>query len=100
MTAFAVSDIPSNINTLEKLGAWVGLALTRCNPNKKVLESPGETPIRVCEAVTIKDDANDYRLVIRLVLPLAPGYAEATTKFWESAIEIDTAALPTAFKSN
>lgn len=101
MTTFTAStDLPSNINTLEKLAAWVGLALARCNPTKKVLESADATPLRVCEVVTIKDDANVYRLVVRLVLPLNDNYAEATTKFWESALVIDDAPLPAAFKSN
>ncbi len=45
MTALNIStDIPTNINTLEKLAAWVGLALERCNPSAKILESPTRNP--------------------------------------------------------
>ena len=101
MTAINITaDIPSNINTLEKLAAWVGLALARVNPTAKVLETPGTDPVRVCECITIKDDAGVYRLVVRVTLPLSDSYAEATSKFWESCTEVGTVAIPAAFKSN
>lgn len=100
MTAFVATDIPSNIDTLEKLQVWLGYALARCNPTIKMLESPQDDPVRVCEVVTIRDDLGVYRAVVRVAVPLADNYAEATTKIWESALKIDDVPLPSAFKSN
>lgn len=100
MTSFAPTDIPSNVNTLEKLAAWVGLALTRCNPTLKILESPDQFPQRVAECVLIKADDNTYRQVVRLVLPVADDYASTTKKSWENVTEISNVALPAAFKVN
>ncbi|MBW4665373.1 MAG: hypothetical protein KME01_14425 [Chroococcus sp. CMT-3BRIN-NPC107] len=102
MTALNIStDIPTSINTLEKLAAWVGLALERCNPGKKILESPETEPQRVAQAVLIRADDASHRMVIRVSIPVNSGYAEnSTVKFWQNALEIDTTALPTAYKAN
>lgn len=101
MTAINIAtDIPSNINTLEKLAAWVGLALTRCNPSLKILESPDQFPQRAAESVLIKADDNTYRQIIRLVLPVVDDYASSTKKSWENVTEFSNVALPAAFKTN
>lgn len=101
MTAINITtDIPSNINTLEKLAAWVGLALTRCNPSLKVLESPDQFPQRAAESVLLKADDNTYRQIVRLVLPVSDDYASSNKKFWENIGEFSNVALPAAFKSN
>lgn len=100
MTAFTPTDIPSNVDTLEKLQVWLGYGLARCNPTAKMLESPQDDPVRICEVVTIRDDAGIYRAVVRVAVPMADNYAESTAKIWESALKIDDVALPSAFKSN
>ena len=102
MTALVIStDIPTNINTLEKLAAWVGLALERCNPSTKILESPNADPQRVAEAVLIRADDATHRMIIRVSIPINSGYAEnSTVKFWQNALEINTTVLPTAYKAN
>lgn len=94
------TDIPTNINTLEKLAAWVGLALTRCNPGIKYLENPDQLAQRVADTAIIKADDNTYRQIVRLALPVEDNYASSTKKFWENIKEIDRAELPAAFKSN
>lgn len=101
MTALNIAtDIPTNINTLEKLAAWVGLALARCNPSLKILESPDQFPQRAAEAVLIKADDNTHRLIVRLVLPMADDYASSTKKSWEDINTFSDVALPAAFKTN
>lgn len=101
MTAINIAtDIPTNINTLEKLAAWVGLALARCNPSLKILEYPNTEPQRAAEAVLIKADDNSYRLVVRLSLPIVDSYSESTTKFWFNTTEFSNVALPSAYKTN
>ena len=101
MTAFVTSDIPTSINTLEKLATWVGLALQRCNPNTTVLEAPGLNPERVASVILFKADDNSTRLGIRLSLQVADGYAENPQKFWTNVVELpQSATLPAAFKTN
>ena len=101
MTSLVIgTDIPTNINTLEKLAAWVGLALARCNPSLKILEGANDSPQRAAQAVLIKADDGSYRLVVRLSIQVADAYAESTQKFWFNAQELSGTALPAAFKTN
>lgn len=101
MTAIVPADIPTSATaTLEKLAAWVGLALARCNPTARLLEDPNAFPQRIAECVMVKADDNSLRLVIRISLPVADGYAENPAKFWNNINEIANVALPAAFKSN
>lgn len=94
------TDIPTNINTLEKLAAWVGLALTRCNPGLKYLENPDQFAQRVADTAVIKADDNTFRQIVRLALPIEDDYATSTKKSWEDIKEISQVQLPSAFKSN
>lgn len=101
MTAFAAStDLPSNINTTEKLAAWVGLALARCNPTLKILENPQLAAERVAQVFLIRADDGSNRLIVRLSLPVIDGYAEDPKKFWEKINALSDTALPAAFKAN
>ena len=102
MTALTIStDIPTNINTLEKLAAWVGLALERCNPTLKILESPDAEPQRVAQAVLIRADDATHRMIIRVAIPINDDYASnSTVKFWQNAQVLSDVALPTAYKAN
>ncbi|WP_009632448.1 hypothetical protein [Synechocystis sp. PCC 7509] len=102
MTAITIAtDIPTNINTLEKLAVWVGLALERCNPTLKILESPETEPQRVAQAVLIRADDATHRTILRISVPISADYASnSTVKFWQNATEISNVALPTAYKAN
>ena len=100
MTAFVPTDIPSNINTLEKLVAWGALALERCNPSLKVLEVRGADPQRVAATTTFTADDGSYRMIARLSFEIAQNYAENPAKFWQNILEFDDVALPSAYKSN
>lgn len=100
MTALTISsDIPSNINTLERLAAWVGLALRRVNPVASVLETPGAYAEPIAQTVLLKADDNTIRLIVRLSIPIAPEYAESTAKFWIHAQEMSNVPIPAAFKT-
>lgn len=100
MTALTLSsDIPNNINTLERLICWAGLALRRVNPVASVLETPGAYAEPVAQTVLLKADDNTIRLVVRVSVPIDPAYAESTLKFWMHAQELSNTVLPAAFKT-
>jgi len=100
MTALTISsDIPTNINTLERLIVWGGLALRRVNPVASVLETPGAFAEPVAQTVLLKADDNTIRLVVRASIEIDPAYAESTLKFWMHARELSNTVLPAAFKT-
>lgn len=102
MTAINVTtDIPTNINTLERLAAWAIMSLRRVNPTQKVLEVADSTPIQTIQAALVQADDGTVRFFGRVSIPVASDYAEDNVnKLWMKAEEISNTVLPEAFKTN
>ncbi|MDZ8135163.1 MAG: glucose-6-phosphate dehydrogenase [Nostoc sp. DedQUE04] len=101
MTAFnPATDIPSQIDTLEKLAAWLGSALFTINPTLTVIEGAGYTE-RACQAGNffVATDAKT-RMIVRLSLEVSPDQASGANKNWTYIQPLSNTALPAAFKQN
>ena len=95
------TEIPTNINTLERLAAWVILGLRRVNPTQQVLEIPGGNPERVVQAAIIQADDDTIRFFGRVSISIESDYAEDNVnKLWMKAEELSNTSLPDAFKQN
>lgn len=101
MTALNITtDIPSGINTLEKLAAWANLTLANINPTLTAIEGVGYTE-RVAQAGVFYVAAdNKYRLLGRASIQISPDYLAGGAKLWTYAQELSNAAIPATFKSN
>ncbi|PLZ95294.1 glucose-6-phosphate dehydrogenase [Fischerella thermalis CCMEE 5268] len=101
MTAINIAtDIPSAINTLEKLAVWSGLALANINPSLTAIEGVGYTE-RVSQAGIFYIQAdNKYRCLIRHSIPMSADYLAGGAKQWTFAQELSNTAIPAIFKSN
>lgn len=99
MTAFATSQIPASVNTLEKLVAWAGLALTTINPTLAANETPGSQPVNVAQTAFFRDSTGQLRLTIRASLPVAESYSTSTTKFWTNIQDLNNATIPSGYTS-
>lgn len=94
------TDIPSNINTLERLHAWSGFALAFLNPTLAVLETPN-SPQKVAQSQIFQATDNTNRLLVRATLVLPDDYvSDRTIKLWMRTLEFSNVALPAAFKVN
>ena len=100
MTAFATNQIPSNINTLEKLAAWCALGLHRINPTLSILEQENQAPTRVAQTVFFQAADGSLRLSVRLSIPIDPTYSTQGRKFWENAQDISNVVIPVSFTTN
>ncbi len=101
MTTLVTStDIPTNINTVEKLVLWCVLLLQKNNPTKAVLEIANGTPEKVAQVALIKADDETIRVILRASIEVDPAYAEVTGKFWEKARELSNTAIPASYKTN
>lgn len=99
MTAITKADIPSDIDTVEKLAAWCGFILSSLNPSTTAVEGVGISE-RVAQSNIFYIGAdNKDRLLIRLSLQYDPEYRAGGLKPWQYAMEISSTALPTNFKS-
>jgi hypothetical protein len=102
MTAFTAStDLPSAVNSLEKLAVWTGLVLGRVNPTLAILEDPGFAPERVCQTQIRRVDDGSERCIIRIAVPMDETYkSDISRKLWTFASDISNIVIPTGFKSN
>ncbi|BCL34247.1 glucose-6-phosphate dehydrogenase [Nostoc sp. MS1] len=101
MTAINIAtDIPSNINTLEKLAVWCGLALANINPSLTSVEGVGYTERCAQAGVFYIQADNKYRALIRNSVQMSPDYLAGGAKLWTYAQELSNTALPATFKSN
>ncbi|MEH2071615.1 MAG: glucose-6-phosphate dehydrogenase [Nostoc sp.] len=101
MTAITLAtQIPSQINTLEKLHAWSAMALNACNPTLTVIEGVGYTERAAQQGIYwVAADAK-YRGIYRVSLQISDTYLSGGGKLWTYASELSNTAIPSAFTSN
>ncbi|WP_017314927.1 hypothetical protein [Mastigocladopsis repens] len=101
MTALNIAtDIPSQINTVEKLAVWCGFALSNINPSMTAIEGVGYTE-RVSQAGVFYVQADvKHRALIRHSIQMSGDYQAGGAKIWTFAQELSNTALPAIFKAN
>ena len=98
MTALNLADIPRNIDTLEKLGMWVGFALSEINLATSATEAPGYTQ-RVAQAgIFYVETDNRHRALIRLSVPVDKAHLSGKSNSWSYAQKLSDDPLPSEFK--
>lgn len=101
MTALNIStDIPTGINSLEKLTVWLGTLMAKLNPTKETREVPNADPERCSQSYLIKDDDGVTRVIVRLSIPINADFASSAAKFWTHALDLSNTEIPAAFKTN
>lgn len=95
------TDIPSNINTLERLATWAIISLQQVNPTLKVIEVSQEAPVHVAQAALVQADDGTIRFFGRVSIPMADDYAaDNSVKLWMKSEEFGNIALPAAYKQD
>lgn len=95
------TDIPSQINTLERLAMWSCMALRRVNPTLAVIEVSNQTAEKVAQTAIVQADDGKIRFVGRLSIEVSNDYGEdSTSKLWTKALEFSNTQLPAAYKTN
>lgn len=101
MVAFATTDIPSSINTVEKLLVWANALMDELHPSVTAIEASGVAE-RVCSSGFFKITATDpvtWRAISRTSIPLNSAWRRGNAKVWTFAIDISSASIPTEYKS-
>lgn len=99
MTALnPVTDIPSNIDTLEKLAVWVGNCLSAINLTTTALEAAGYSQRVAQSGVFYVEVDSKHRSLIRLSIPMSPENLAGTNNVWTYALPLSDAEIPTSFK--
>jgi hypothetical protein len=101
MVAFATTDLPSSINTVEKLHLWSATVLQNLHPTTTAIEAAGNAQLVITAApfwITASDPAT-WRYISRSSIGLNSNWQRGTGKIWTFANDISGQAIPTEFKS-
>jgi hypothetical protein len=101
MTAFQTSDLPSTINTVEKLVVWGQTVLNNLYPEVTSVEATGKAE-RVAQSGPFEVTAvepTQWRSIGRTSIPLNRSWQRGVGKMWTHAEDIGSASIPTEFKS-
>ena len=101
MTALNIAtDIPSQIDTVEKLSAWCAGILFAVNPTLTVIEGVSYTE-RAAQLgrFWVASDAK-HREIVRLSLEVSPDHLSGTGKPWTFIQPLSNTAIPASFKGN
>jgi hypothetical protein len=101
MTALnSATDIPSSVNTVEKLNAWSGLLLANIFPSVIAIEGPSYQERAAQANIFYVSNDLKYRLITRASIVMSPDHQIGGAKMWTFAQELGTTAIPAAFRSN
>jgi hypothetical protein len=101
MAALDLTDIPSSINTYERLAAWVIQCLQSIANGQQVnvIDSAGNVPMAQCQVSVTAD--NKDRFILTAYVPVdREALNSATAKTWMAAQDIATAAPHSNLLSN
>lgn len=97
MSAFSKTQLPTSVDTLEKLAVWAGAALHKLNRTATAVEGTG-TASRVAQFGIYTVEANNTdRVIMRQSLVLDADYAIDGKPIWENVQQLSTDAIPSEF---
>ncbi|WP_310485720.1 hypothetical protein [Chamaesiphon sp. VAR_48_metabat_403] len=101
MTALNIAtDIPSNINSLEKLAVWASNCLFTLNPSVVAVEGENFSQRSAQAGTYFVAATNKTRHVGRNSIVLTANYAVGDEKQWFYAEELSAAPLTASMKTN
>ena len=101
MTALNRSNIPSNINTLERLLIWTAQAIQSAANGATISAIPGAGVQPVCQVQVAVAADNSDRFIVSAFIPMdRNALNSATQKTWMAANDVVTASANTVFDTN
>ena len=100
MTVLNIADIPSSINSVEKLAVWASTVLNDLYSTQTIEEAVNSTEF-VTQSAPFYVQASTppgWRHISRLSVPLAAGWRRQG-KIWIHAQDIGSTAIPAEMKS-
>jgi hypothetical protein len=101
MTAINIAtDIPSQIDTLEKLAVWLSNCMTNLNSNVSATEGEGYVQRAMSSGVFYIASVDKTRHIGRHSIELSADHLVGGSKPWAYALEVSQKPLTAAMKSN
>ena len=99
MTAFTTSQIPSSVDTLEKLAYWTGAALATINSNLSFVEAENSTVPSCFFSGTQQMPDGSLRGILRVSVPISSSALTGTAKPWTYVEALSNVTIPAGFTS-
>lgn len=101
VAALTLSEIPSNINTYERLAFWVVQVLQNISNGEQINAVQGEGSVPIAQAQISKTADGRDRAILVVYLPLDfPALNDPEQKTWMAAQDLSTAAPAAIFLEN
>lgn len=101
MTTFnKETDLPTNIDTLEKLAVWVGSALAKINLTRVAVEAPGYSQRVAQHGIFYVEADNKHRALIRMSIPVDNDHLAGASNVWTYALPLSNDDIPNEFKTS
>lgn len=101
MTALTLSEIPSDINSFERLAFWVIQCLQNTSNGEEINAVQGEGSVPIAQAQIAKTADGRDRAILVAYVPI--DYADLNdpdAKTWMAALDLSTAAPAAVFLAN
>lgn len=97
----AISQIPSDVNSVEQLFVWCALLLDNQAGLVQIKENDATAPTPAVEAAIVRVADDTKRFIGRASVQLNPNYAQDNSvKLWKHALPLVNTAIPTSFTVN
>ena len=101
MTALSLSEIPSEINSLERLAFWVVQCLQNTSNGEEINAVQGEGSVPIAQAQIAKTaDGRDRAILVAYVPIDFAALNDPDAKTWMAAQDLSNAAPAAVFLSN
>jgi hypothetical protein len=89
------NDLPSSVNTVEKLYVWASCLLAEVLPEEQIKLAGSQSPIRRFDYGVTPDFENAPNVGSSFYLELDEGWRSSGNKLWEEVLPVTTLAVPT-----
>jgi hypothetical protein len=97
MTTFVPANLPTSVNTVEKLALWSLGVLYQLHKNDRYQESEAAPLIPIITAQDGLAADKKEHIIFRVSFILSDTWRESTTKFWQEGQDFADVPIPPAF---
>ena len=93
------TDLPSTVDTVEKLFVWTASLLGEVLPEELIKLTGSTNPITRLDYGISQDFEQKSNYAASFYIPLSDDWRSSGNKIWEEAEELSELAIPAAYKS-
>jgi hypothetical protein len=100
MTAFAKTQLPASVDTLEELAVWAITTLSYVNADLSVIEGVGSSERAAQSGIFYVDASKKYRFLGRVSIEMSPDHLSGVDNLWTYSQPLSETVIPTIFAAD